>query len=76
MNVEILSPEKTYFSGPALSVTLPGESGSFSVLDHHAPIMSTLEKGNIIIDSGKLTIPIQKGVVQVLNNKVIVLVQA
>ena len=75
MNLEILSPEKSLFSGTALSVTLPGESGSFSVLDHHSPLMSTLDKGEIIIDSGKLKISIQRGVVEVLNNKVRVLVQ-
>lgn len=76
MHIEIVSPDKTLFSGTALSITLPGGSGSFNVLDHHAPLMSTLEKGDILIDSGKLIFPIEKGMVQVLNNTVTVLIQA
>jgi len=76
MNIEILSPEKSLFSGEVKVLTLPGTSGSFSILDDHAPLISTLEKGNISIDSGKEVIAIERGVVEVLQNKVIVLVQA
>jgi len=76
MNVEILSPEKALFKGTAQAVTLPGESGSFSVHDQHAPLMSTLEKGTIVIDYGKVSIPIESGVVDVHQNQVTVLVQS
>ena len=50
MQLEIVSPEKTIFSGEAKSVHLPGSEGYFQVLNNHAPIVSTLKKGEILID--------------------------
>ena len=50
MQLEIVSPEKTIFSGEAKSVYLPGSEGHFQVLNNHAPIVSTLKKGEILID--------------------------
>jgi F-type H+-transporting ATPase subunit epsilon len=47
MNLEIFSPEKILYRGEATSVTLPGVLGAFTVLDHHAPIISPLVKGEI-----------------------------
>ncbi len=55
MNLEIVSPEATLFRGPIESITVPGTSGSFQVLNNHAPIVSTLEAGTVSI-SGNLTI--------------------
>ncbi len=49
MILEIVSPEAKLFSGEVTSVTLPGVDGSFQILNHHAPIVSTLEKGTIKI---------------------------
>ena len=45
MNLEIVSPEKIIYSGKAEVVTLPGLSGSFTILNRHAPIVSVLKKG-------------------------------
>ena len=50
MQLEIVSPEKTIFSGEAKSVHLPCSEGYFQVLNNHAPIVSTLKKGEILID--------------------------
>ena len=47
MTLEILSPERTLFSGEVESVTLPGALGEFTVLRHHAPLISSLEAGEI-----------------------------
>lgn len=47
MTVEILSPEKTLFSGEVQRVTLPGAAGEFTVLPHHAPIISSLTAGRV-----------------------------
>ncbi|MEO8534534.1 MAG: F0F1 ATP synthase subunit epsilon [Flavobacterium sp.] len=49
MTLEIVSPEAKLFSGVVTSVTLPGVDGSFQILNHHAPIVSILEKGTIKI---------------------------
>ena len=49
MNVSILSPLKSLFQGEATSVNLPGKVGAFTILENHAPIVSTLDKGVITI---------------------------
>lgn len=47
MVLKIISAEKILFEGEAASVTLPGEMGQFTVLPHHASLVSTLVKGKI-----------------------------
>ena len=49
MLLEIVSPESKLFQGEVTSVSLPGVAGSFQVLNHHAPIVSTLKEGVIKI---------------------------
>lgn len=77
MTLEILTPDKTVFQGEVNSVTVPGVQGSFEVLNNHAPIISTLEDGKVIIRSNKgmETFFIKGGVVEVISNKVIVLAE-
>ena len=77
MILEILTPDKKIFEGEATSVTLPGTLGSFEILDHHAPIISTLEDGKLTVrEGGKEDVFfIQGGVVECFNNKVIVLAE-
>ena len=77
MTLEILTPDKKVYEGEATSVTLPGTLGFFEILNHHAPIISTLEDGKLTVRvAGKEEIfMIQGGVVEASNNKVIVLVE-
>ena len=79
MTLEILTPEKKLFSGEVYGVQMPGISGSFEVLDKHAPLVSALKAGRIKVLRDKLnhtaTYEIQSGFVEVLNNKVTVLVE-
>ncbi|MCB0704814.1 MAG: hypothetical protein KDC34_05865 [Saprospiraceae bacterium] len=49
MNISILSPEKEIFKGPIKSVKVPGTLGQFQVLKNHAPIVSSLQAGEIIV---------------------------
>ena len=55
MYLEIVSPEATLFSGEVESVIVPGTSGSFQMLNNHAPIDSTLKEGTVTI-SGKMVL--------------------
>ncbi len=75
MQVDIITPDSTLFSGEAESITLPGAAGNFQILNNHAPIVSSLSKGNVVVKSAKGvdTIAISGGVVEASNNKVIVL---
>jgi F-type H+-transporting ATPase subunit epsilon len=47
MTLEILTPERKLFSGEVYGVQMPGISGSFEVLDKHAPLVSALKAGRI-----------------------------
>ena len=51
MTLEILTPDKKVFEGEVTAVTVPGTLGSFQILKDHAPIISTLEDGPVIIKS-------------------------
>lgn len=84
MNLEILTPEKKLFSGEVYGVQMPGISGSFEVLDRHAPLVSALRPGKIKVLKDKPAgsgtghaayYDIQSGFVEVLNNRVTVLVE-
>ncbi len=78
MILEILTPERKIFSGDVYGVQLPGISGSFEVLDRHAPMVSALKAGNLKILTDKITTAsysVQSGFVEVLGNKATVLVE-
>mgnify|MGYP000744467109 CR=1 FL=1 len=79
MTLDILTPDVKVFSGEVYGVNLPGVNGFFEILDQHAPLVSSLDKGVITIrktakDAEKITI--EGGLVEVFNNKVIVLADA
>lgn len=76
MDLEIISSEKVLFKGKVKKVTLPGTLGSFTVLEGHAPLLSTLEAGEVAYNAqevGKDTVmTIKGGYVEVQNNRVVV----
>lgn len=79
MKVDIITPDSKVFSGDVASVMLPGANGSFQILNNHANLISSLEKGIVttISDGGeKKEMNISGGVVEVLKNEVIVLVES
>ena len=75
MQLELITPEETLFEGDVISVKFPGTAGKFETLSNHAPLISSLEKGTLSIrtDSGIEDFDINGGIVEVLNNKIIVL---
>jgi F-type H+-transporting ATPase subunit epsilon len=77
MHLEIISPEKILYSGNAESVTLPGVSGSFTILDRHAPIISALHKGILTysVNGNETELTIDGGFVEAKKNKVSVCVE-
>jgi len=77
--LEIVTPDKKIFTGEISLIRLPGSKGSFEILENHAPIISTLEKGQIkVIDaeSKEQFFNINRGVVECVDNNVIVLVDS
>lgn len=67
MYVELITTEGSAFSGDAVSVTIPTGMGEITVLEHHIPLLSTVEPGTVIIRTSKeeLLFAVSRGVVQV-----------
>ena len=90
MELQIVSPEAELFSGEVESVIIPGKSGSFQILNNHAPIVSTLVSGDVVIkgnlklnkdqkekfiqEGSQTILQIQSGTIELNANKVILLV--
>ena len=77
MYLEIITPDKKVYEGEVISASFPGTDGSFQVLNNHAPLVSTLAKGTIVYESKDSIdeVMVDGGVVEVLNNKVMVLAE-
>ena len=75
MHLEILTPEKKIFEGDVYIATFPGADGSFQVMEHHAPLISLLKEGVVEYKSKEAAqnVTITGGVVEVINNKIILL---
>ena len=73
LSVRIITPEKIIFQGKAERVILPGESGVFEVLPFHKQLLSRLFSGNIIID--EQLFPVYRGIVQVISNRITILME-
>ncbi|HHV86730.1 MAG TPA: ATP synthase F1 subunit epsilon [Petrimonas sp.] len=79
MQLEIISPKKMIFTGSVVSVTLPGALGSFQILEHHAPIISSLVKGKLSFvtdEDEQIELLIEDGFVEMNNNKVTVCLES
>ena len=50
MKLSIVSPEETLYEGEVKSVKMQGIDGKFQVLNNHAPLISALGKGDIVIE--------------------------
>ena len=78
MYLEIITPDKKVYSGKVDVVQVPGSKGSFAVLEYHAPIISTLEKGKVkIVERGTESFfEISGGIIEVKDNIVIILAES
>lgn len=78
MYLEVVTPDTKIFEGEVVTATFPGMDGSFQILNNHAPLISTLGKGLLKYTEEKKKekiISVDGGVVEVLNNKVVVLAE-
>jgi F-type H+-transporting ATPase subunit epsilon len=78
MYLEIITPDKKVFEGEVSSVTVPGTKGRFQMLENHASIISTMINGAVKIKTtaGEEQFDVKGGVVEMLNNKVIILAES
>lgn len=75
IQVDVVTPEKMIFSGEVDMVTLPGTNGQMGILRGHAPLLSTLDIGEIVLHrrEGDEYIAVSGGVVEVRPDKVTIL---
>lgn len=79
LDAQILTPEGALFDGEVEGVRMPGAEGSFEVKPMHAPIISTLQPGLIIVrkpDGQELKFTVSGGLVEVHNNMLNLLAEA
>ncbi|MFU8779589.1 MAG: hypothetical protein ACNA71_01020 [Kiritimatiellia bacterium] len=74
MKLTVLSPKRIVFEGVAHSVQLAGDLAEFEILDYHAPIVSLLRPGNVVVDGAK-KIPINRGMVKFSGDDCVILVE-
>ena len=74
MILKIVSPERVIYKGEVQMVKLPGTVGQFTVLENHAPLVSTLTPGRIVYKGAEEenSVQIRGGVVEVRDNNVVV----
>jgi F-type H+-transporting ATPase subunit epsilon len=75
MYLELITPDETLLEGEVVSVKYPGTKGKFETLNNHAAMISSLEKGTLTVrtEEGDKAFEINGGIVEVLDNKIIVL---
>lgn len=78
LDVEVVTPRSIIYSGKAVSVSVPGAKSRFQILYNHAPIVSSLEKGEIKIVNEKneeVKFEAESGFIELQKNKVSILIE-
>jgi len=79
MRVVVVSPERQLYDGEATAVVAPAYDGLVGILPHHAPFLTLLGKGNLVVrrggGAGSETFAVEGGFAQVTDNRVRVVVE-
>lgn len=72
LHVSVISPERVLFEGEAESVVAPAYDGEVGILEHHAPMMTLLGRGELRLRTGGDTqrFAVEGGFLQVVDNAV------
>jgi F-type H+-transporting ATPase subunit epsilon len=78
INLEIITPEKIIYKDVVDLITVQGTKGSFQILKDHAPLMSTIDTGILVLkkENETLYFTSSNGTIEVLKNKVLILVDS
>lgn len=78
ITLNIYTPEGSIFEGMVSAITLPGSIGTFTILNNHSPIISSLEKGTIkyTVKGETTEVGIQDGFVEGKGNTVTVCIES
>jgi len=72
MRVTVISPESAIFDGDADAVTAPAYDGQVGILPRHAPFMTLLGRGPLVVTVGAAShrFTVNGGFLQAINNTV------
>lgn len=75
-SLNVITPEKTIFSDEVATLTVHGADGYLGVLPHHAPLITSLERGPLKItkpDESNVSFSVNNGFMEIRENKVVIL---
>ncbi|OGO23137.1 MAG: F0F1 ATP synthase subunit epsilon [Chloroflexi bacterium RBG_16_50_9] len=78
LKIDIVTAERVVYSGDVDVVIAPGVEGQLGILPHHAPLMTTLQAGELLVRRGgeEDSLAISGGFLEVRPDRVIVLADA
>ena len=78
MLLEIITAERQVYSDEVDAVVAPGLEGQLGILPHHAPLMTALQPGELIIrkDGAEQFLVVTGGFMEVLGDRVTILADA
>ena len=78
VRLDIVTAERAVYSEDVDAVIAPGVAGQLGILPHHAPLMTTLQAGELRVRKGgeEISVAISGGFLEVRPDKVIVLADA
>lgn len=75
LHLQLVTPARTIFEQEVKSVIIPTEAGQITVLPDHAPIVSVLETGELIVNDGEKEYPlaVYGGTLEMFDNRLVIL---
>jgi len=75
LKVDIVTAERTVYSGEVEAIIAPGVEGQLGILPHHAPLMTILQAGELVVRKGGRdeSLAISGGFLEVRPDRVIIL---
>lgn len=78
MKLEIITAERVVYSDDVEVLVAPGIDGELGILPHHAPLMTALQPGEMMVRKGgqETYLAVTGGFLEVIGNKVTILADA
>jgi len=78
IKLDIVTAERAIYSEDVDAVVAPGVEGQLGLLPHHAPLMTVLEPGELVIRKGgeEISLVVSGGFLEVRPDRIIVLADA
>jgi F-type H+-transporting ATPase subunit epsilon len=76
--LDIVTAERVVFSDEVDEVVAPGVEGQLGILPHHAPLMTTLLPGELLVKKGgeEISLVVSGGFIEVRPDRIIILADA